>query len=52
MAQSIVQGGSGYPFFAACVYSYLCGECISAINVLTSEGPSELRNVHELIEKV
>ena len=36
---SLVQGGSGYPFLAPSVYSYLCGQDISRIKVEVGEIP-------------
>ena len=35
MAMAIVQGGSGFPFFASSVYAYLCGSPLAAIKVPT-----------------
>jgi hypothetical protein len=47
---SLVQGGSGYPFFAPAVYSYLCGQDISRIKVEIGEIPDlELK---DFLEKV
>lgn len=43
---SIVQGGSGYPFFAPCFYSYLCGADISSIIIGRDEIPhGEIRMI-------
>jgi hypothetical protein len=41
MGVSISQGGSGYPFFAPCVYDYLCGKQIRELKVYVSEIPDE-----------
>ena len=40
MAMAIVQGGSGFPFFASSVYAYLCGSPLAAIKVPTEEVPN------------
>ena len=39
MGVSIMQGGSGYPFFAPCVYDYLCGKQPWELNVSREEIP-------------
>ena len=50
MAMTIVNFGSGYPFLAPSVFSYLCGLPIADIVVGTEEVPDyEIRAV---IEKV
>ena len=36
---SLVQGGSGFPFFAPSTFSYLCGRDIRAVTVGQDEIP-------------
>ena len=33
MFMSLAQGGSGFPFFANCVFDYICGKDINDIKV-------------------
>ena len=33
MAMSIAQEGSGFPFFATCVFDYLCGKDVNDITI-------------------
>ena len=40
MAMAIVQGGSGFPFFAPSVYKYLCGSRLEEICVEVDEVPN------------
>ena len=40
MAMGITQGSSGFCFFAASLYTYLCGSDISAIEVPEDEVPN------------
>ena len=39
MAVALSQGGSGFPFFAPCVFEYLKGTVIQEINVTIGEVP-------------
>lgn len=50
MAMSLVQGGSGFPFFAPPMYQYLCGMEMSSIAVSTQDVPN--LEVLSLLEKV
>ena len=47
---SLMQGGSGYPFFAPSVYDYICGIDVCSITV----GPDEIPNpdITEMLQKV
>lgn len=47
---SLVQGGTGFPFFAQCVYDYLCGKYVSTMIV----GPDQIPDpeVTEMLRKV
>ncbi len=47
---SLAQGGSGFPFFASCVFKYLRGDKIYDINVPLSEVPDP--EVKAILEKV
>lgn len=40
MGSSIAQGGSGYPFLAPCVFSYIAGEDLGDIKVAREEIPA------------
>ena len=50
MAVSIVQGGSGFPFFSECMFKYLCGADIRSIRISLCEVPHY--SVKTLLEKV
>ena len=50
MAMSLLQQGSGFPYLAPCIYQYISGVELSAIDVSIEDVPSfELRS---MIEKV
>lgn len=40
MAMSLVQGGSGFPFFAQPMYEYLCGVDPSSVNISVNDVPN------------
>ena len=47
---SIIQGGSGYPFFAPSLYQYICGKDVCSISPELIEVPDlELRTVLEKV---
>ena len=50
MGISIVQGGSGYPFFGPSTFSYLCGNDLPSIAV----GRNEIAdaNVEHMLQEV
>ena len=50
MAVSLVQGGSGYPFFAPAIFEYLAGTDICAITPSLQDVPSA--EVQQLIAEV
>jgi hypothetical protein len=50
MGMSLVQNGSGFPFFAPCVYSYLTGASMSSIRVEQEEIPDTA--VKRMLQKV
>ena len=50
VGMSLVQGGSGYPFFAPSTFAYLCGEDPCTITVNENEVPS--KEVCLTLEKV
>lgn len=50
MGVSIVQGGSGYPYFIPSTFSYLCGTDIHSITVTPEEIPDA--DVQEPLQKV
>lgn len=37
----MMQGGSGYPFFAPCVFQYICGKELSEIMISRDEIPDQ-----------
>lgn len=50
MAMTIVNCGSGYPFFAPSVFSCLCGKSLTAIEIGDDEVPNY--ETQAMIEKV
>ena len=50
MGMSLIQRGSGFPFFAPCVYSYLSGADVCSIAIGRDEIPDP--EVAEMLEKV
>lgn len=45
IGMSLVQGGSGFPFFAPSVYEYICGKELCSITIGRDEIPcSEVNN--------
>lgn len=39
MGMSLMQGGSGYPYFAPCIFDYLCGKDLAEIMVSREDIP-------------
>lgn len=50
MGVSLIHGGSGYPFFAPSIFSYLCGVDLSKILVTRGEIPNP--DVESFLSKV
>ena len=50
MAMSFAQDGSGFPYFASCVFKYFRGDEINNISVPPSEVPNE--QVRAVLEEV
>ena len=50
MGMSLVQKGSGFPFFVPCVYAYLIGTDVCSITVGQDEIPDP--EVKEVLQKV
>ena len=51
MAISLLQEGSGFPFFAPPIYQYLCGADIATIEVAMEDIPDfEVRNLIEEVQ--
>ena len=50
MGSSIAQGGSGYPFFAPCIFSYIAGEDLGDMKVAREEIP--IFDVASALERV
>ena len=50
MSMSLVQGGSGFPFFAPPMFKYLCGVEMSSIEVSQQDVPN--LEVLSLLKKV
>ena len=50
MAVSVLQDGSGFPYFALPVYQYVCGADIATIDVQVEDVPNI--EVKALIEEV
>ena len=40
VGMSLVQEGSGYPFFAPAIYEYICGQDIGSISPTVDEIPN------------
>ena len=53
MAMSLVQEGSGFPYFAPPVYEYLCGAELSSIKVTVDDVPNlEVRAFIEEVQNI
>ena len=50
MSMALAQDGSGFPFFAGCMYQYLCGKKISDIEVDIEAVPDY--EVYQFLTKV
>ena len=50
MVMSVAQGGSGFPFFAPCVFDYICGMEVNEIFVDVHHVPDY--EAYELLCKV
>ena len=50
MGMSVVQGGSGYPFFSPPIYDYICGTDLGLIIVECNEIPDP--EIQSTIQKV
>ena len=50
MAMAVIQGGSGFHYFAPCIYHYLCGAEVSFISVSADDIPDY--EVSSVVQKV
>ena len=50
MGVSLVQGGSGFPFFAPSMYQYICSGDVRSVVVGRCEVPHQC--IHDAIDKV